>query len=44
MQNRRECRFDIALLVRIIDPQNELATVFPREEPIEQGRADTANV
>ena len=35
---------DLAARVRVLDPQQELAALVPREEPVEERRADAADV
>ena len=44
VQDRRQGRFDVALLVGIVDPQLKLPAVPPGEEPIEERRADAADM
>jgi hypothetical protein len=34
----------VPLLVRVVDPQDKLTAMFPGEQPIEQRRADAADV
>ena len=44
VEDRLQCLVDIPLLVGVVDPQDELAAVLPGEEPVEQRRANPANV
>ena len=44
MQNRRESCFDVTLLIGIVDAQEKLPAMLPGEEPVEQGRANSADV
>lgn len=43
-QNWFERGFNIALLVGIVDPQDELAAVFTSEQPVEQSGANSTDV
>ena len=44
MQDRRQRRLDVALLIGVVDAQHELPAVPPREQPVEQRRAHAADV
>ena len=44
VEDRRQGFLDVPLLVGVVDPQDELAAVAPREEPTEQSRANPTNV
>ena len=44
LQNGRQRPLDVALRVGVVDPQQELAAMPPGEQPIDQGRADAADV
>ena len=44
VEDRRERRLDVALLIGVVDAQHELAAVAPREQPVEQRRAHAADV
>ncbi len=44
VQDRRERRLDVPLLIGVVDPQQELPAVLPGEQPVEQRRAHAADV
>jgi hypothetical protein len=44
VEDRLQGLRDIALLVRIVDPQQELPAALARKQPVEQRRAHTADV
>jgi hypothetical protein len=44
VQNWGEGRFDVPLLIGIVDPQQELPAVLAGEKPIEQRRPHAADV
>jgi hypothetical protein len=44
VQNGRERRLDVSLLIGVVDPQQELPAMPPREQPIEQRRPHAADV
>ena len=44
VEDRRQRRLDVALLVGVVDAQDELAAVPAREQPVEQRRAHAADV
>jgi hypothetical protein len=44
MKNWFVCRVDIPLGIRVVDPEQKLPAMPPREEPVEQRRADAANM
>ena len=44
VQNRPQRRLDVALAVGVVDAQDELPPVPAREQPVEQRRADPADV
>ncbi len=44
VQNGLQRLLDIPPLVRVVDPQQELTAVVPGEQPVEEGRADAADV
>ena len=44
VEDRLQRLFDVPLLIGVVDPQDELPSVLPGEEPIEQGGADSADV
>ena len=44
VQDRLQRLLQIALLVRVVDPEDVLAAVVAGEEPVEQRRPDTADV
>ena len=39
-----ECRFDVSLLIGVIDPQDELSLVMASEQPVEQSSANAADM
>ena len=43
-ENRSQCRFDIALLIRIVNPQNERAVVVASPQPDEECRPHSTNM
>ena len=43
-QNRAKCLLKIALLIGVVDAENELAAMFPSEQPVEERRAHSANM
>jgi hypothetical protein len=44
VQNRGQRRLDIPLLIGVVDPQEKLPAVLPGEEPVEERRANAADV
>jgi hypothetical protein len=44
VQDGRQRRLDVALLIGVVDAQDVVAVVLAREQPVEQRRPDAADV